>query len=238
VAARVLRAPCLAVDRQARDGHAPARPAPHHRLDGLAILAHLTGDSAEAIRRHEEAMVMVQELGDPVGHANIRRHLGMHYLRQGWIDEAERELQMARTIYLEHVQAEPAFILRGLAEVYLARGDLLAAADYAEQAFAGVDEGDRISRATHGATLGKVRAAQGRGAEAEALFRESLAILEASEYRIDLALTQLKYGEALLALERPGEARQALERARGLFVEMGATQFTSEIDARLAVVTA
>jgi class 3 adenylate cyclase/tetratricopeptide (TPR) repeat protein len=205
-------------------------------LMGLAVLAHLTGDAPEAIRLHQEAIAMMQELGDPAGLAGIRRHLGMHYLRQGRLDEAEREMQSARAVYREHVQAEPVFILRSLAEVYLAKGDLLTAADYAEQALAGVDAADDISKATHEATLGKVRAVQGRGEEAEALFQRSLEILEGSEYRIDLAITLMKYGEALLLLDQPQRARPLLERARTLFAEMEATQFVSEIGTRLEMV--
>lgn len=86
------------------------------------------------------------------------------------------------------------------------------------------------------ATLGKVRAAQGRAEEAEELFRSSLGVLETKEYRFDLALSLLKYGEALQILVQPDRARPVLERARGQFAEMGATQFVNEIDARQEMV--
>jgi len=208
-----------------------------HSVMGLAILAHLTGDSPEAIRLHQEAIALVQELGDAAGQASIRRHLGMHYLRQGRLEEAEREMQTAYTIYRENVQGDPSVVLRGYAEVLVAKGDLLAAADYAERALAAIDpHGDPIGTATFGATLGKVRAAQGRAQEAESLFRRSVEILDASEYRIDLALTLQKYGEALRLLGQPERARPMLERARQLFAEMGAMQFVNEIDAQLQMV--
>ena len=201
---------------------------------GLAILAHLTGDSPEAIRLHHEALHLQQELGDQVGQAFIRRHLGMHYLRQGRLEDAEREMEAAVKIYRENAEDEPNFIFRSLAEVLLAKGDLLAAADYAERALASVDgQGDPITAATFGATLGRIRAAQGRADEADVLLRQSLDILESSEYRIDLALTVMRYGEALLALGQPERARTVLDRARDLFQGMGATHFAGAIEGLL-----
>lgn len=201
---------------------------------GLAILAHLVGDSPEAVWQYQEAVALYRELGDPIGESLAHRHLGMHYLRQGRFEEAERALQAARVLRAEHgAKTESAGILRGLAEVSLARGDLLSAAGYAEQAVAAVPTYDEIAKATYGATLAKVRAAQGRGDEVEHLFASSFRILEVGEYRIDLALTLLKFGEALLLLERPERAREPLERARGLFAEMGAELFVREVDARL-----
>src|SRR3990170_8793644 len=109
-----------------------------------------------------------------------------------------RRGRAASAISRENVQGAPSVVLRGYAEVLRAKGDLLAAADYAERALAAIDpQGDPIGTATFGATLGKVRAAQGRAQEAESLFHHSVEILAASEYRIDLALTLQKYGEAL-----------------------------------------
>jgi class 3 adenylate cyclase/tetratricopeptide (TPR) repeat protein len=205
-------------------------------LMGLAILAHLTGDSPESVRLHDEAIGILQKLGDALGQAAVRRHLGMHHLRYGRIDEAERELQAARTIYRENAGEESENTLRGLADVSLARGDLLSAAEYAEQAEGIVAETDQITTATVLATLAKVRAAQGRGEEAEALFRRGLAILEAKEYRIDHALSLLRYGEALLLLGQAARARPILQRSRDLFAQMGASKFVDEIDTKLEMV--
>lgn len=205
-----------------------------HAITGLAIVAHLAGDSDEAVRRFHEAIALRQEIGDLMSEAYTRRHLGMHYVRRGKLDEAEREFETARTLRREHgVNPEAAVILRGLAEVYLARGDLLTAADYAEEAFAALPEQDTIAKATHAATLGKVRAAQGRAEEAEELFRRALETLEQREYRIDLGLTLLRYGEALMMLNQPARAETVLARARDLLTQIGATNLASEAEARL-----
>jgi len=205
-----------------------------HAITGLAIVAHLAGDSDEAVRRFHEAIALRQEIGDLMSEAYIRRHLGMHYVRRGKLDEAEREFETARTLRREHgVKPEAAVILRGLAEVYLARGDLLTAADYAEEAFAALPEQDTVAKATHAATLGKVRAAQGRAEEAEELFRRALETLEQREYRIDLGLTLLRYGEALVMLNQPARAETVLRRARDLLTQIGATNLASDAEARL-----
>jgi tetratricopeptide (TPR) repeat protein len=133
------------------------------------------------------------------------------------------------------VKGESALLMRGLAEIYMSRGDLLTAAEHAEQALAAlVVETDALALATHRATLGRIRAAQGRVEEAEALFGQSLETLEQREYPIDLALALLRYGEALLMMNASSRARGALERARELFAGMGATRFVREVDERLA----
>ncbi|MDR7417341.1 MAG: adenylate/guanylate cyclase domain-containing protein [Armatimonadota bacterium] len=217
----------LAVDHHELLSHAYAST-------GLGVLAHLTGDDAEAVRRLEEAIRIRHELGNPLSEAYTRHRLGMHYLRVGRLDDAEREFRTARALRLEHgAKSDSALLLRGLAEVYLARGDVLAAAEHAEQAIAALPETDIIALATHRATLGRIRAAQGRAEEAEALFTQSLETLERREYPIDLALALLRYGEALIMHGDTGRARVILGRARSLFEGMGATRFVHEVDARL-----
>jgi class 3 adenylate cyclase/tetratricopeptide (TPR) repeat protein len=202
-------------------------------LLGLAILAHLKGDSGQAVHLYREVIALQPTLGDPVSET-ARRSLAMHYLRQRRPDEAERELQTALALAREHgATADSPYILRALAEVYLARGELLAAAAFAERAVADAPEGDAIAHATHGATLAAVRAAQGREEEAVGLFERSLSALEGREYRIDLGLVLWKYGEALLILAQPERAEDLLARARGLFADIGAPPFIDAIDAQI-----
>jgi tetratricopeptide (TPR) repeat protein len=164
--------------------------------------------------------------GSRLDEAATRRHLAMVYLRHGKLDEAEEQVRKAQGLRREHgLKPDSAQLLRTLAEITLAKGELLAAADYAERALALVPDIDDVAIATHSATLGKVRAAQGRGGEVEALFRPALEILETSEYRIDRGLTLMKYGEALQMLGKDEHAHQILERARSEFAEIGATYF-------------
>lgn len=202
---------------------------------GLAIFEHLAGESEASVRYFTEAITVRRGLGDPVAEAYTRRHLGMHLLRQGKVPEAEREIQTARSLLREHgATTDSPFLLRSLAEISLARGDLIAAAEYAEQSLAGVLDEDAVPQATHRATLAKVRAAQGRAEEAGSLFEESVQILgeDRQEYRFDYALTLLKYGEGLLLLGHPWRAKEKLEQARALFAQMGASNFVREIDTK------
>ncbi|HLE77403.1 MAG TPA: adenylate/guanylate cyclase domain-containing protein [bacterium] len=203
-------------------------------LTGLGQIAHVTGDSPAAIERFREAIALAQATGDHVSEVGIRRHLGMHYLRYGRLDEAEDEFNKAEKLRRQHgAKTYSAVLLRGRAEVALARGEVLTAAEQAEQALALVPEEDEIAVATHSVTLGKIRAAQGRADEADALFRRGLALLEGQEYRIDLALTLLKYGEGMILLGREARAREVLAQARELFQTIGATYFVDEVERRL-----
>jgi tetratricopeptide (TPR) repeat protein len=207
-------------------------------LVGLSIYAHLTGDAEAAVRHLQEAIAIHQEQGSPTAEAQLRRRLAMTYLRYGKPDAAEEELQQIDALLGQQGKhpEKPSAVLRVLAELALAREDLYAAVEFAERAVATVAVYDTISVATHGATLAKVRGAQGRAAEAEELFQDSLKILEANDYRVDLALTWLKYGETLLALSRREQAREKLLHARGIFEEIGASFFVREVDRHLEAV--
>ncbi|MDR7546228.1 MAG: AAA family ATPase [Armatimonadota bacterium] len=196
-------------------------------LFGLAIIAHLEGRAEECVALHHKVIRVVSELGNPSDKAPIRRHLAMHYLRHGKTAEAEEEIRKALAVRRQHgLTSDHPNFLRTQAEVALAKGELLAAADLAERALGLLGEWDNVSRPTHRATLARIRAAQGRLNEAEALFRASVADLEVQEYRIDFALVLMKYGEAL-------GRREMLERARSEFAAMGAAYFVQAIDRTL-----
>ncbi|HET8999274.1 MAG TPA: adenylate/guanylate cyclase domain-containing protein [bacterium] len=233
-AGELYRAERVLVDALDLAKHSNERISEAGAVLGLAIVAHLGGQAELASRRYRDAIAIHHELGDLMGAASAHRHLGMHHLRMGAIDDAETALQKARALRAEHgARSESAVILRGLAEVSLARGDLVRAAEYAEHAFKVVPDFDQLAKATHRVTLARIRASQNREAQAETLFQASLRFLESSEYVVDFALSLVKYGEALLLLKRPDRARPPLERARGLFADMGSTFFVREIDARL-----
>lgn len=208
-------------------------------LVGLAIYAHLTGDFKASVSRYNEAIAIHRELGAPITEARLRRRLAMTYLRYGKLDDAERELQQVGALLGQHgTQAEAPPVFRALAELALARGDQFAALEFAERAVATTPEYDSISTATHTATLAKVRAVQGRAAEADELFQRSLTTLQASDYRIDLGLTWLKYGDALRMFGQRERAREAFGQAQAVFSELGASFFVREVEGRLETATA
>jgi len=196
-------------------------------LFGRAIVAHLEGRTEECAALHHKVIKVVTELGNQLDEAPIRRHLAMHYLRHGKVAEAEEEIRKALAVRRQFgLKSEHPNFLRTQAEVAVAKGELLAAADLAERALSLLGEWDNVSKPTHRATLARIRAAQGRPEEAEELFRTSVAALETQEYRVDLALVLLKYGEAL-------GRREILERARSEFAAMGASYFVQDIDRKL-----
>ena len=211
-------------------------------LIALAIVEHLAGDPIACVSNFTGAIAIWQQLGDGVGEAYTHRHLGMHLLRRGKVDEAEREIQTARQLLHEHGTVEDSpFLLRSLAEIYLARGDLARAAEYAERAVTTLEAAeDEVPQATHRVTLGRVRAAQGRAEEAETLFTQGLEILagQNQEYRFDLAVSLLKYGDALQLMQSPRRAQEVLQQARSLFAQIGASNFVREADAKLELVRA
>ena len=205
-------------------------------LIALAIIEHLAGDPAACVSNFTGSIAIWRQLGDAVGEAYTHRHLGMHLLRRGKPEEAEREIQTARQLLRENGAVEDSpFLLRSLAEVYLAKGDLARASDYGERSIAALLGDDEMPLATHRVTLARVRAAQGRTEEAEALFAESVEFLgqQDQEYRFDLAVSLLKYGEALQLMEQPQRAQEILQRARSLFAQIGASNFVREADAKL-----
>ncbi len=209
-------------------------------LIGLAILEHIAGEPEACVSNFTGAIAIWRDLADVVGEAYSRRHLGMHFLRRGKLDDAEREFHTARRLLREHgaVTDSPA-VLRSLAELYLARGDIGQAAEYAERCLNGLTPDDGLPYATHRVTLARIRAAQGRGEEAEALFDQSLGMLGRpdQEYGFDLAVSLLKYGEALQQLQQLPRAREALMHARAVFAQIGAANFVREVDARLELVS-
>jgi DNA-binding CsgD family transcriptional regulator len=71
----------------------------------------------------------------------------------------------------------------------------------------------------------RCRALLSHGGEAEKLYREAIDLLAPTALRLDLARTQLLYGEWLRRERRPRDAREQLRAADGLFTEFGMDGF-------------
>ena len=120
-----------------------------------------------------------------------------------------------------------------MARSLLALGDLDRARAEAELARAETGADDQFSQGTTRAALAAVRAAEGRDMEAEALYREAIALLsraqplEANERRIELARFLIQRG-------RGAEARADLERLRDFYSDPAAARPRAEVEALLA----
>jgi DNA-binding NarL/FixJ family response regulator len=77
-----------------------------------------------------------------------------------------------------------------------------------------------------GAVEARCRAVLSRDQAAETLYRQAIERLAPTALRLDLARTQLLYGEWLRRERRPREAREQLRAAHELFTEFGMDGFT------------
>jgi class 3 adenylate cyclase/tetratricopeptide (TPR) repeat protein len=147
-------------------------------------LASWRGDYDQAERDHAQARELFEEAG-------VSSALGRVLFRQAtvaWnredVDASERYAREAiRTLAPLEDRGTLCEVQRRLAEVLLVRGKVDEAERYATAAVETVGTQDMSSQATTKATLGRIRAAQGRHDEAEALFREALDILDATDYQ-------------------------------------------------------
>jgi class 3 adenylate cyclase/tetratricopeptide (TPR) repeat protein len=140
--------------------------------------------------RHEEALAdygrardLFAEVGAATNLARSILRIGRLVGKRGEVAEAERLFREAIRI-LQTVEDRGTLceVQRSLAEVLLEQGKIDAAEVYALKAVETVGPQDVSSQASTRKSLALVRAAQGRDDEAEELLRESIEILERSEY--------------------------------------------------------
>jgi class 3 adenylate cyclase/tetratricopeptide (TPR) repeat protein len=154
-------------------------------LQATGRLHHLEGKYDEAAVAYLKALALYQEIGLGVGIAWTLKHLGTLALNRGQLEEADEHLREALKIlksagdraYLCEVQ-------RSLAEVRIEQGRIEEAVRLALEARETVGPQDMVSQITTQFTLGLVRAAQGKDAEAEQLLRDALARAEESPFRL------------------------------------------------------
>jgi class 3 adenylate cyclase/tetratricopeptide (TPR) repeat protein len=134
----------------------------------------------------------------------------------GWIDVVEGDPTSAERAFREAVRIYAANedhghlceAQRALAEVLLEAGKIEEAERHALAADKLVSPHDLTSRSTTMTTLGRVRAAQGRDADAEQLLRESLSLLAETDYRLLQVAAQVALARFLRAGNRDTEAAE------------------------------
>jgi class 3 adenylate cyclase/tetratricopeptide (TPR) repeat protein len=177
--------------------------------------------------RHEEALAdfgrardLFAEVGAATQLARSIMRIGRLVARRGEVAEAEKLFRESIGI-LKPLEDRGTLceVQRSLAEILLEQRKIDAAEVYARKAVDTTGPQDVSSQASTRKTLALVRAAQGRDDEAEALFRESIGILERSEYTRFLseplkAMIQFlqgreRFDEAVAFEERLAELRAA-----------------------------
>jgi class 3 adenylate cyclase/tetratricopeptide (TPR) repeat protein/Arc/MetJ family transcription regulator len=142
-------------------------------------------DNLEAAESaYREALAAFEEIGAAGRVGWVQSMLATVELRRGNVGPAENLLRDA--VSRLRAAQDAGFLVeaeRQLAETLVKAGKLEEAERVAEHARSSVGREDVWSRASTLHALGIVRAAQGRTAEAEALLRESLAIVEPTMYR-------------------------------------------------------
>ena len=181
-------------------------------LAALGDLAINRGEYAEADEQLEDARALFEEAGVASMLGRVLYRLAVVAWYQDDLDRAERlSRESIRTLAPLEDRGTLCESQRRLAEVLLGKGKLDEAERYAVAARETVGPHDMSSRATTRTTLARIRKAQGRLDEAEALLREAVSIFEETEYR---AFQETALGELAQLLRergRPDEA-DAFER--------------------------
>jgi class 3 adenylate cyclase/tetratricopeptide (TPR) repeat protein len=141
-------------------------------------------DLDHTVTAYREALGAFEEIGAAGRAAWVISNLGAVELQRGNLDRAEELFRDA--VRRLRLTQESGFLVeaeRGLAETLVAKGQLAEAERVALHAQKTVGREDVWSCTSTLHALGLVRAAQGRTNEAEALLRESLAIVEPTMYR-------------------------------------------------------
>ena len=133
------------------------------------------GNDAEAEAAFTAARDLYAELGNRPSEAHMTMEIARRAAAQGDLARAERLLLEAeRTMKGLNDRARLCEAQRSLAEVYVEMGRVDKAEHYALQARESVGPDDRVSISTTRLSLGIVRAAQGRDAEAAELMNQAL----------------------------------------------------------------
>lgn len=183
-----------------------------------ASWAWVGGDLATAEPLAREQLRLAHDLG-------LRSQIGNAYWWLGFVLRDSGDLSGARDAFESSVAilapaAEQAFRAEARAQlsgICLALGDLEAAREQAMFSRAEVQADDAYTQATSQGALAQVRAAEGRGVEAERLFLAGLAGIGRTGYRAVEAELRRDYGAFLLDQGRAEDARRELEAVRAFF---------------------
>lgn len=173
---------------------------------------------AEAEAAFAAARDLYSEIGNAISEASMTLMLGRTALAQGDLERAEKLLRDSeRALKGLGGRGQLCEAQRVLAQVLVKLGRLEEAERFALESRETVGPEDRVSGSTTKIALAEVRAAQGRDAEAEALFHEALEGLEFYGFR--------------------AAERQALENALEFFRDRGRDEEAARYEGRRAELT-
>jgi tetratricopeptide (TPR) repeat protein len=184
----------------------------------------LRGELEEAESQLEQARALYEEAGAAWPLARVLNSLADLSERRGDYARAERLLRDAIRI-LKPLEDRGTLCesQRALAELLVKLGRIEEAERIALEARKTVGPYDQVSRATTRLALARVRAAQGRDAEAEALGREALEIIEATDF-ISVRVDALRGIAQWLRERGRDEEAEELSRRAAELSPLAATQ--------------
>jgi class 3 adenylate cyclase/tetratricopeptide (TPR) repeat protein len=186
-------------------------------LAALGNLATHREEFAEADELLEAARGLFEEAGLASELGRVLYRLAVVAWYQDDLDRAERlSRESIRTLAPLEDRGTLCEAQRRLAEVLLGKDKLDEAERWAEAALKTVGPHDLSSRATTRATLARIRKAQGRPEEAEALLRETIAIFEDTEYSSFQRTALRELADLLRELGRDDEAEPFEQQLRDL----------------------
>jgi ATP/maltotriose-dependent transcriptional regulator MalT len=154
-----------------------------YALAALGDLAIHSSEYAEAERQLDAARALFEEAGVASALGRVLYRLAVVAWYQDDLDRAERlSRESIRILAPLEDRGTLCEAQRRLAEVLLGKGKIDEAERYATAALETVGLHDMSSRATTRTTLARIRKAQGRLDEAEALLREAAGIFQQTEY--------------------------------------------------------
>ena len=188
-----------------------------HALQIRCLCAALQGDVDEVRRSGSRAWALIEEFGLTLQRAVYSMDVGFAHALAGDLDEGERVLREGHDFLVEIGDTGSRCTVDGmLADVLVQQGSSEEASVFAIESreIAAVDDLDAQPRWR--AALARVLSQRGEHAEAEALAREAVALVEPIDLLLVKASAFDALGEVLARGGRPQEAAVALEQAIAL----------------------
>jgi len=196
----------------------------------MAMLAWLRNDLEQAEQILLRGIARAQETGRVWEVIMLRRHWGQVLNDLGRYDEADATFRLA---FAESEESGERWsrseLLSRLALVAIARGDLDAAEESARLAMELRLPDDHSAESEALYALGRMRAAQGRGTEAEAAFRSTLVVGKRMAYSINAVMMATGIARFFAERGQMAEATPLLDQAQHWLENAGYTRWLDEI---------
>jgi Flp pilus assembly protein TadD len=200
----------------------------------LGMIAYHLGDPDEGERLCRQARTWFERTGDSYFQVqNLVRGLAIFALADGRPEEAETWLLEAIPVALQIGGWVAVEAYRYLVEALVAQDRLDDARELVGFAARNLPEEDAYARSSFLLAEAIVATAANEQAAAATAYAEALRLIEDLEMPLDLAEARMALGTSLARFGDLTGARAELERARAIFVSLGATTRRDAIEAEL-----